>query len=143
MKQYGIFLRADYGLVACAPAKSRVGSMSVDLIRTSSSYFDSRKFSSAEVISIGRASRPSSAKVISAEVGRTRPRLSQPSSEFVVNKIPESCDLHGASSQRAASEHTTHKDSAGRRNITSFKQPMPGFELHMPRWAEPAHLSVL
>ena len=87
------------------------------------------------VISVGRASRPRS----------SRGRESWPSSEFVVNKIPESCDLHvhGASSQRAASEHTTHKDSAGRPNITSFKQPMPGFELHMPRWAEPAHLSVL
>ena len=97
--------------------------MSVDLIRTSStSYFDKRKFSSAEVFSVGRASRPRS-DVIS------RPRIS---AELRICHQQDS-SMHGASSQRAASEHTTHKDQASRRNITSFKQPMPGFELHMPR----------
>ena len=54
------FLGENYGLVAYALAKSRVSSMSVDLIRTSSSYFDKQKFSSAEVFSVSRASRPRS-----------------------------------------------------------------------------------
>ena len=82
-----------------------------------SRYFDSRKFSSAEVISIGRASRPGSAEIISGD------HRGRPNSAKVISAELKICRQQDSRVVWPDAINIVQSKNHKNRKSTIFKQP--------------------